>query len=112
MPHLPSKGQRLSVEDAARLIEPRDTVLCGFAAGQPVGLLDALGRRADLEEVTVYTGLLIRPYAFLQNPRVRVVSGFFGPIERAARGFGAAIEYQPADFHGLERLALRLKPRV
>jgi acyl-CoA hydrolase len=108
----PSKGQQLEVDEAARLILPSDAVLCGFAAGQPVGLLEALGARGDLEGVVVYTGLLIRPFAILQHPAVRVVSGFFGPIERAARAVGAPIEYLPADFHGLERLALQLKPRV
>jgi acyl-CoA hydrolase len=103
---------RLSLEAAAALIQPRDTVLCGFAAGQPVGLLEALGARADLQEVTIFTGLLIRPFTVLQNPGVRVMSGFFGPIERAARGLGLPIEYLPADFHGLERLACTMKPRV
>ncbi len=106
------RGRRLAVEEAAQLIEPRDAVVCGFAAGQPVGLLEALGARTDLEEVTLYTGLLIRPYALLHNPGVRVMSGFFGPIERAVRDAGGPVEYLPADFHGLERLALRLKPRV
>jgi acyl-CoA hydrolase len=108
----PRQGSRLTIEEASRLIEPRDAILCGFAAGQPVGLLEAIGARADLEDVTIYTGLLIRPYTFIQNKAVRVVSGFFGPIERTARQLGAAIEYLPADFHGLERLALRMKPRV
>ena len=103
---------RVTVEEAARLVQPRDTVLCGFAAGQPVGILEAFGTRGDLEDVTLYTGLLVRPYAFLQAPGVHVVSGFFGPIERAARALGASVEYLPADFHGLERLALRTKPRV
>jgi acyl-CoA hydrolase len=106
------KSRQLTVEEAAHLIEPRDAVLCGFAAGQPVGILEALGARRDLEQVVIHTGLLGRSYQFLQNPGVRVVSGFFGPIERAARSLGAAIEYLPADFHGLERLALRLSPRV
>jgi acyl-CoA hydrolase len=108
----PPGGRRLEVAEAARLVRPHDTVLCGFAAGQPVGLLEALGARPDLEEVIVYTGLLIRPFAMLQNPGIRVVSGFFGPIERAARAVGRPIEYLPADFHGLERLALAMKPRV
>ncbi len=107
-----STPRRLGAEEAARLVQPRDTVLCGFAAGQPVGILEALGARRDLEDLIVFTGLLIRPYAFLQTPGVRVVSGFFGPIERAARALGAPVEYLPADFHGLERLALRMKPRV
>src|ERR1051326_6830870 len=108
----PPGGRRLEVEEAAALVRPRDTVLCGFAAGQPVGLLEALGARPDLEELVVYTGLLIRPFAILQHPRIRVVSGFFGPIERAARALGRPIEYLPADFHGLERLALAMRPRV
>src|SRR5207249_7430942 len=66
----------------------------------------------DLEDVVLYTGLLLRPYALLQNPGVRVVSGFFGPIERMARAAGARVGYLPADFNDLERLGLRLKPRV
>ena len=84
----------------------------GLVAGQPVGLLEAIGRRTDLEGVVLYLGLLTRPYAFLQNPGVKVVSGFFGPIERMARSAGARVSYLPADFNGLERLGLRLKPRV
>jgi acyl-CoA hydrolase len=43
---------------------------------------------------------------------VRVVSGFFGPIERTALAAGARVSYLPADFNSLERLALRMKPRV
>jgi acyl-CoA hydrolase len=109
---MPAIGNRLDLEHAAALVRPRDQVLCGFAAGQPSGLLEALGAREDLEDVVLYTGLLVRPYALLQHPRVRVVSGFFGPVERAARALHGAVEYLPADFHGLERLALRMKPRV
>jgi len=107
-----AKTQKLDLEGAARLVRPRDTLLCGFVAGQPVGFLDAFGGRSDLEDVVLYTGLLIRPFALLQNPGVRVVSGFFGPIERMARAAGARVSYLPADFNGLERLALRMKPRV
>ena len=103
---------RLDLEAAARLVLPRDSLLCGFVAGQPVGFLEALGARTDLVDVVLHTGLLTRPFALLQNPGVRVVSGFFGPIERMARASGARVSYLPADFDGLERLALRLKPRV
>lgn len=107
-----TKSARLDLESAARLIRPRDAVLAGFAAGQPTGILDALGARTDLEDVVLYTGLLMRPYAVLQNPGVRVVSGFFGPVERMARKAGLRVGYLPADFNGLERIALRLQPRV
>jgi len=106
------KGRLLSLEEAAGLVRTRDTLLCGFAAGQPVGLLEALGTRRDLEDVKLFTGLLIRPFALLQNPAVHLTSGFFGPIERMARAAGVALDYLPADFHGLERLALTTRPRV
>lgn len=107
-----SKGRRLELAAAAQLVQPRDTLSCGFVAGQPVGFLDALGARTDLEDVALYTGLLMRPYTLLQNPGVRILSGFFGPIERMARAAGGRVAYLPADFNGLERLALRLRPRV
>jgi acyl-CoA hydrolase len=106
------KGKKLALADAARLVRPRDVISCGFVAGQPVGFLEALGARTDLEDIALYTGLLLRPYALLQHPAVRVVSGFFGPIERMARAAGARVGYLPADFSGLERRALRVRPRV
>jgi acyl-CoA hydrolase len=106
------KAKQLEPEAAARLVEPRDTLAFGFVAGQPVGFLEALGARTDLVDVALFTGLLTRPFAFLRNPAVRVVSGFFGPIERMARAAGGRVTYLPADFIGLERLALRMKPRI
>ncbi|HYC21829.1 MAG TPA: acetyl-CoA hydrolase/transferase C-terminal domain-containing protein [Candidatus Bathyarchaeia archaeon] len=107
-----SKAEKLDLEAAARLVRPCDTLLCGFVAGQPAGFLEALGARSDLEDVVIYTGLLMRPYTLLQNPGVRVVSGFFGPVERMARAAGGRVSYLPADFNGLEQRALRMKPRV
>src|SRR5438874_9460432 len=112
VPAIMPKGRKLDLAAAASLVRPRDSPLCGFVAGQPVGFLEALGARSDLEDIVLYTGLLQRPYALVQNPGVRVVSGFFGPVERMARAAGARVSYLPADFEGLERLGLRLKPRV
>jgi len=106
------KGREIDLGAAVDLVGPRDTILCGFVGGQPTGFLEALGTRTDLEDVVVFTGLLVRPYAFLQRAGVRVVSGFFGPIDRMARAAGGRVSYLPADFIGLERIALRTKPRV
>ena len=47
------KSQKLDLEAAARLVRPRDSLLCGFVAGQPVGFLEALGARTDLEDVVL-----------------------------------------------------------
>ncbi|OQY67127.1 MAG: hypothetical protein B6D46_07890 [Polyangiaceae bacterium UTPRO1] len=106
------KSRRLTLAEAAALVRPRDTLACGLVAGQPAGFLEALGARRDLEDVVLYTGLLLQPYALLQTPGVRIVSGFFGPIERMARAMGGRVTYIPRDFNGLERLALDLAPRV
>jgi hypothetical protein len=106
------QGNQVTVEAAVALVRPRDVLVCGFVAGQPAGFLEALGNRTDLEELAVYTGLLAAPYSLLRNPGAHVVSGFFGPIERMARGMGARVSYLPADFNALEHRALRLAPRV
>jgi acyl-CoA hydrolase len=106
------KGAQLSLADAAALVRRRDTLTCGLALGQPIGLLEAIGARDDFEDLQVFSGLFVRPYPFLTRPGVRVVSGFFGPIERMARAAGLDVQYLAADFTGLERLVLQQKPRV
>lgn len=105
-------AKQLTIDEAVALIRPRDTIATGLATGQAVGLLEGIGRRTDLEYLRLYIGLMIAPYSFLLKPEVHVLSGFFGPIERAARAQGCNVEYVSEDFIGLERLALHLKPRV
>ncbi|MBM4244177.1 MAG: hypothetical protein FJ148_10225 [Deltaproteobacteria bacterium] len=106
------QGNQVTIEEAVAHVRPRDVLVCGFVAGEPAGFLEALGVRTDLEEVAVYTGLLAVPYSLLRNRGVRIVSGFFGPVERMARGMGARVSYLPADCNGLEHRAMRLAPRV
>src|SRR5262245_30256438 len=104
---------RLELADAVALVRPNDTIACGFVSGQPAGFLGALATRTDLVNVVLYTGLLSEPYGgLLAHPGIRLVSAFFGPVERMARSMGARVEFLAVDFHGLERLARRLRPRV
>ena len=66
-----TKAQRLDPAAAAALVRSRDTITTGFVSGQAVGLLEALGARDDLEDVTLVNGILVPPYAFLQKRTVQ-----------------------------------------
>jgi acyl-CoA hydrolase len=101
-----------SLRAAVDLIRPDDTLVAPIATGQPAAFLHALAERTDYLNLTLFSGLLIEPYAVLQQPGVRLISGFFGPIERMFRSAGAAIHYLPADFLGWERYGMQTRPRV
>lgn len=101
-----------AARQAAALVRSRDTVAFPIATGQPATLLHALGERDDWQKLELFGGLLIDAYPVLRHPGVRLISGFFGPLERALVAEGARIEYLPADFIGWARYARRLRPRV
>jgi acyl-CoA hydrolase len=101
-----------SVRAAVDLLRPDDTIATPIATGQPAMFLSTLGERSDFTSLTIFTGLMIEPYPVLQQPGVRMISGFYGPIERLLKSMGANIQYLPADFLGWERYALRACPRV
>ncbi len=87
-----------------------ESLATGLITGQARAVLRALGRRDPARPLTLYVGLLVEPYACLRDPGVRVVSGFFGPIERMARQAGFPVEFLPSDFHGFERLTYGFRP--
>jgi acyl-CoA hydrolase len=101
-----------SARDAAALLRSDDMLAVPIATGQPAAFLAALGERTDWTTLVVFGGILIEPYAVLQRPGVRFVSGFYGPIERMLAAAGAAIDYLPTDFLGWQRYARLAKPRV
>jgi acyl-CoA hydrolase len=101
-----------SARQAVDLLRPDDVVVVPIATGQPAAFLAALAERQDWTDLVVFGGLLTEPYAFLQAPGVRFISGFFGPVERLARQMGGHIDYLPADFLGWDRYARVAKPRV
>lgn len=100
------------MRDAVNLVAPSDTMAAPIATGQPAAFLSALGERTDYTNLLIFSGLLIEPYAVLQRPGVRLVSGFYGPIERMLKSMGAKVEYLPADFLGWERYATLARPRI
>jgi acyl-CoA hydrolase len=101
-----------SSAEAAALVRAEDTLAVPIVTGQPAALLAALGERDDFQNLSIFGGLLIEPYAVLKRQGVRLASGFFGPLERLLKAEGARIEYLPADFLGWERYARAARPWV
>ncbi|MBY0279927.1 4-hydroxybutyrate CoA-transferase [Candidatus Binatia bacterium] len=101
-----------SADDAAQLVRDRDEIYLPLAPAQPTALLAALGRRERFSELRILCALLQERFAVLERPGVRVVSQFFGHVERDLVKDGVAIDHLTSDFHGLELIARRTKPRV
>jgi acyl-CoA hydrolase len=98
--------------EAAALLRPVDTLGLGIGPSHPSALLRALGERDDFERLTVFAGLLTELYALFARQGVRMVSGFFGPAERAYVAAGHCVEYVPADFRRFAPIEHKLAPRV
>lgn len=101
-----------SPEEAAALVRDVDDVLLPLAPAQPAAFLRALGRRERFERLRLLCALLQEPFELLSRPGVQVASQFFGPVERMLVAAGVALDHVSADFHGLELLARRQRPRV
>jgi acyl-CoA hydrolase len=97
---------------AVDLVRSSDTIAAPIATGQPAAFLSALSERQDYTDLVVFTGLLIAPYPVFTQPGVRLISGFYGPIERMLLSAGGRVDYLPADFLGWERYARERRPRV
>jgi acyl-CoA hydrolase len=98
--------------EAAALVRDVDTLAVPLGPGQPLELLHALGQREAFRELTVFAALLVDFFPLFTKPGVRLLSGFFGPVERALRAAGHAVEFVPADFRRFANLARRMAPRV
>jgi len=104
--------RRLSPEEAAALLRPDDTLAVPLGPGQPPAFLHALGERDDWSDLTVFSALLVDLYRVFTRPGVRLLSGFFGPVERGLRASGHRVAFVPAAFRGFAGLADQLAPRV
>jgi len=101
-----------TARQAVALLQPVDTLATAILTGQPAAFLATLGERTDYRELSIFTSLLTEPYTVLEQPGVRLISGFYGPIERLLKSRGIRVQYLPADFIGWERYAATAKPRV
>ncbi len=104
--------QRLSLDDAAALVRPTDSLAVPLGPGQPTSFLHALGSRDDWVDLQIFGALLVDLYEVLTRPNVHYMSGFFGPAERFLRDSGADVQFVPADFRRFEPILMALKPRV
>ncbi len=104
--------RQATAQEAAALVKPGDSLGVPLGPGQPVEFLHALGQRNDLEDLTVFTGLLIDFFPLFTRRGVRLLSGFFGPIERALMANGHDVHFVPSDFRGFARILHRIHPRV
>lgn len=105
-------SQKVTLTEAAALLQPNDGLAVPLATGQPTALLNELGNRTDWKRLELFTGLLSFPYSLLLNPNVFVTSGYYGPIERFLNEKGANMEFLPANFTGFEIYARKKKFRV
>ena len=107
-----SARRALSPAEAASRVRSGDTLGIPLGPGQPVAFLHALGERDDLRSLTVFSGLLLDFYPLFTRAGVRLLSGFFGPVERALLAAGHDVQFVPADFRRFSRFARQLSPRV
>jgi acyl-CoA hydrolase len=104
--------QEMIPEAATRSVRDTDTLVVPLGPGQPVAFLHALGARERFERLDVFGALLIDAFALFTRPGVTLLSGFYGPVERALRDAGHAVRFVPADFRRFARIAKQMAPRV
>ncbi|MDH3520289.1 MAG: hypothetical protein OEM49_07510 [Myxococcales bacterium] len=101
-----------SPEEAAALVRARDTLGMPLGPGVPTAFLHALGGRASFESLTIFCALLIDLFPVFTRPGVKLLSGFYGPVERGLLAAGFDVEFIPADFRRFADIARRIRPRV
>jgi acyl-CoA hydrolase len=103
---------RATPDEAAARLQPVDTMGMPLGPGQPPRFLEALGRRADWEDLRVGGALLTVLTDLFAHPHVHYLSGFYGPLERMLRDSGANLSFAPADFRRFEPILDAAPPHV
>jgi acyl-CoA hydrolase len=105
-------AEKLTPDEAAARLNPRDTLAIPLGTGQPPAVMEALGRRDDWEDLRVGGALLAVGTELFNREGVHYLSGFFGPIERMLRDAGSNISFAPADFRRFAPILEDQHPRV
>jgi acyl-CoA hydrolase len=105
-------GRAISAAEAAARLRPSDTLAIPLGPGQPPAFMAALGDRDDWEELRIGGALLLAWSEAYTHSGVHILSGFWGPVERALRDQGANISFAPADFRRFAPLLEQQRPRV
>src|SRR5919199_3228031 len=104
--------ESLTPAEAAARLEPDDTLGIPLGTGQPPAFMAALGERDDWTDLRIYCALLLAWSEAYKHPHVHLLSGFFGPVERALRDQDANISFAPADFRRFAPLLEQQRPRI
>jgi len=101
-----------SIEEAAALVRPVDTLAVPLGPGQPSALLHALSARDDFEVLRVFGALMLELYPLFTKKTVHLLSGFYGPAERLLLAAGHDVQFVPGDFRRFATMVDALAPRV
>lgn len=104
--------KRCTPAEAAAALRPIDDLAVAIGPGQPASFLEALGKRDDWSELSVFGGLLCDFFPMFTKPGVKLLSAFFGPVERALRSAGHDVSFIPGDFRRFALFAERRAARV
>ncbi len=106
------QSKKKTLDEFLKLLRPKDKISTSIAAGQPRTLLNALSDRNDWEDLQIFTGLCAFPYPIFTNPKVKVISGYYGPIERMLNEMGSSVSYLPLAFNAFEIFSKTFDSRV
>lgn len=104
--------ETLTLEEAAALVRPVDSIGFGLGPANPDAFLTALGSRADWEDLVLGGALLLNFYDVLTKPGVSYRCGFFGPAERLLFSLGYRVELVPGGFRQFAPILARFAPRI
>lgn len=102
----------VSLQEAANLVRPTDSLGFGLLTGTPISFLTELSKRTDWENLTVSGGHLLGTYEMFLHPNVHYRASFFSAGERYYHEQGADTQFVPSYFRHYGLLTQMHNPRV